>query len=1516
MTPTSPKKPGRVRRALLLALKIFAGLLASVVALAFVAVFVVGRTGAGRRWLVDTLNGALDPSMKGVVAVDGLERFGPGGLAGLNLTVADGRGTLLRVRDVSVDFGLVRLLKGALFTKNERLLAIDRVEAGEIYVDLSADEKGGLRLAGAFEPTEPPKPDAKPSKPVHVVVGAVRAGAIYARGEPSPSFRLDADARGLDASLDLLGSTGKLDLRAVHVVARQLPRAGRAEGDLQGAAAWAEGVDPEGRGSFRGEVGGLPLVAEGRSERSGFVSARAEVPRSDASRWVSIAPELPLVGALGLRARAEGPRDALAFDVEALVDEGALRARGTAGLVGEPKVEAKIELEHLSPRSFLLAAPPLAVDGAGEGRWSFAPGGGGEARVSLSTAGGGGVPVASLEANVEGKGEALSGRARLEAAGAKVEANAAVAPGGGGQIVRGDAKLDAPALASIPLLGLQAGSLRAEARGTFATATRALEAVAHAEARGVVRGADRVGALTVDADVAGDASAPRVGLDARAAGVSVAGYRLGDSVAASGRVLVGEGVSAENARVQLRAGAQVATLSVASVAARGGRVEVRGASLEAGRSRLRADARLEGQSAGVRAECRDLDLAALARFVTPSPVVMGQVSCDVDAELGPGGLRGEGRVAWRKLDVPKVDVFDGELDFAGTGRDVRLSARARSKHLGEITVRDAAFELGPGSALEPAAWQKATGAASLAAKVPLPEALSLFGPAGAPLRATAGRVSLEATVRRADAARLPTLSAEAITEKITLELPDGVVRGVDARLVARFDGEGRGAYVGAELYDRAGTLVRVEGTGEVPARALAGGPLPNDLVFDTPFELSVHVPERRVREMPVAARYARGDERVTMTLAWSGSLRRPALEVRACLADVEPPEGGRGRYSLDVTSTYDGRLARLEARARNARREVADVSARAEVASADLAARGADAPWVANATARFHNAPLSALPPLNGRRWGGRLDGEFVLENLRRDARARGWLVAKNLRLGDAVYESVSVEAGVENGKARALAQVRQRQGGATLEAEVPARWGAEIAPTPDLMAGWRARATARSLRVAILGALAPAAVSDLDGVVDADATFEAKNGGAPTGEARVALRQGRAYVVALGQGFHDIEARAALARDGRVSVEGLSARGTTGRLYGSASGQVTPAGDASITGSLRIPRDEPLPVTFEGEALGEASGEIALRGRVAKAAARTEADVDVRSLYMRLSETSANDLQTLEPDENVRVGIRRRGGNFEPVPLAKPPKAKPAPEQLAAKPNTTRVTVKLGDVMVVRGTEVRVGVGGQIVAQLAEEMSLDGQIKLRPGGYFEVQGRRFRVENGTVTFGGGGEVSDAVIIATASWDAPDGTKVFADFAGPVGSGRLTLRSEPARSTNEIVALLVFGTADSATAFQSNKNQGSGTGGLPVSAGGAIAAKGLNNALYRMTKLDVQARLDTSKGNPRPEVVVPLTPSLSLEVSHVIGMPPPGQSPDRNFVALEWRFHRRWALETMAGDKGRTAVDAFWTYSY
>ena len=52
----------------------------------------------------------------------------------------------------------------------------------------------------------------------------------------------------------------------------------------------------------------------------------------------------------------------------------------------------------------------------------------------------------------------------------------------------------------------------------------------------------------------------------------------------------------------------------------------------------------------------------------------------------------------------------------------------------------------------------------------------------------------------------------------------------------------------------------------------------------------------------------------------------------------------------------------------------------------------------------------------------------------------------------------------------------------------------------------------------------------------------------------------------------------------------------------------------------------------------------------------------------------------------------------------------------------------------------------------------------------------------GTVNFTGQ-PTDNPVVVATAAYDSPDGTKGFADFVGPVKTGKLTLRSEPPHTT-------------------------------------------------------------------------------------------------------------------------------------
>ena len=133
-----------------------------------------------------------------------------------------------------------------------------------------------------------------------------------------------------------------------------------------------------------------------------------------------------------------------------------------------------------------------------------------------------------------------------------------------------------------------------------------------------------------------------------------------------------------------------------------------------------------------------------------------------------------------------------------------------------------------------------------------------------------------------------------------------------------------------------------------------------------------------------------------------------------------------------------------------------------------------------------------------------------------------------------------------------------------------------------------------------------------------------------------------------------------------------------------------------------------------------------------------------------------------------------------------------------------------------------------------------------------DVKGKNFMVENGTVTFVGD-DPSNPEIVVKAGWTAPDGTMVYATFDGPLKTGKVTLSSEPTLPQQEIVQLLLFGTADGK---QAQTPSGSPEDSAIGTAGGE-AAQPLNHALGQLGLGAVTANIDTTQSaNPKPEVEV------------------------------------------------------------
>lgn len=190
-----------------------------------------------------------------------------------------------------------------------------------------------------------------------------------------------------------------------------------------------------------------------------------------------------------------------------------------------------------------------------------------------------------------------------------------------------------------------------------------------------------------------------------------------------------------------------------------------------------------------------------------------------------------------------------------------------------------------------------------------------------------------------------------------------------------------------------------------------------------------------------------------------------------------------------------------------------------------------------------------------------------------------------------------------------------------------------------------------------------------------------------------------------------------------------------------------------------------------------------------------------------------------------------------------------------------------------------------------------------------------FEIDRGQVTFTGG-DPSNPYIQATAHWDSPTKTRVFAEFSGTPTSGKLVLRSEPGLSQDEILSLVLTGTSDGRIGASAPPGQEGDAGVQAVGLAGGVVTEGLNRILSGFTRA-VSTRIDSSDANnPQPQIVVQITKNVAASLGYKLGVPAPGDNPDRAELTIDWRFVNNWSLTAAVGDQGSTALDIEWRYNY
>jgi translocation and assembly module TamB len=910
------------------------------------------------------------------------------------------------------------------------------------------------------------------------------------------------------------------------------------------------------------------------------------------------------------------------------------------------------------------------------------------------------------------------------------------------------------------------------------------------------------------------------------------------------------------------------------------------------------------------------------------------VAFDADLQLARASATGKITLDVSRLSVGTVNGLGAHVELALDNRSLVGKAHADAAGVGTVDINAPKVELAPGGAMSTKSWRNAWGAVDLDAHVDLARVEGLFPPDQLPVDAR-GDVRLQVHLARDDVRDLtPDLRFSVSTDRLDIAaatpksrdidgvivypLPAWHIAGIDFIVQAKMDGTSGLLELSTQAHDGKGELAHLDVNskrfpyGDVFQES---GQLEEHLQA-TPFDVHLVVPERPLGGLPaiLQQRYVNG--RLAGDMKASGTVRMPTVDLTTTIRHGNVKGQGVSKtFDVDLAAHYDGQKGTASVKARTGEQELLDLQAQGEAAVAQIMDADAETPpkWKASAKAHLSSFPLGSINALNDKLVSGQLSGDITLVGLHDDAKADATLAIDALNVGSVAYTSAHLQVKADGQIVDGTLRVDQKDGFAELKTHAKAAWGAAMAPSLDRTQPLDASLSAKNFRIAALLPFVGGALDELDGRLDANTRLAVD----PTAQSAqvsgtLALNQGLVEAAAGGGEFHDITANVKIAPDGTLTLEKLTARGLSGQVQATGSARLQGATLTSAKLVLVIPSRSPIPMSAAGMEVGNVDGRIEVTETSAPGSKSMDVKVEVPQLRVALPEGSSTNAQALGDMDKVRIGSHR--GDARTFALMPLDPVAPVETTTSTGGGSSKLTIEthLGDVEVIRGTELKVDLTGKVNVSPAPASQVTGQIHLKNGGALNVEGKTFIVQDGTVTFVGS-DPSNPEIVVKANYTAPDGTIVIATFDGPLRTGKVTLSSEPILPQSEIVQLLVFGSADGT---QAQTPQASEANSVIGKAGGE-ATQPLNHALSQLGLGAVTANIDTTQSaNPRPEVEVQIARSISVQIAVVLGQPPPGVNPDHTLFTLDWRFLTRWSLASTVGDAGTTIFDVLWQKRY
>jgi len=577
---------------------------------------------------------------------------------------------------------------------------------------------------------------------------------------------------------------------------------------------------------------------------------------------------------------------------------------------------------------------------------------------------------------------------------------------------------------------------------------------------------------------------------------------------------------------------------------------------------------------------------------------------------------------------------------------------------------------------------------------------------------------------------------------------------------------------------------------------------------------------------------------------------------------------------------------------------------------------GSDDRWQGSLRVGLRGLPLAAIPTFERTGLSGELSGKLSVQHLgvaprvRADARLDG-LALRGQPLVRRARVRLASGTGADAQTVTLFAEAEPAAGGrATLTGYGTLDWRHGLVPEADVDAPAALLFTAKAFRLRALQPLAGAAVSKLDGQLDGAVRVTHKEllGRDASIDLDLTVRDGVVRLPVVGQELHDIRAHLSsspnLIRVDDIRVAAGSGHGRGWLLVRHDDLQLR-----DITGSFAVPTDAPMPLMLEGVALGTASG--TLIGSLQRRDDELALGLTAAGLRIHLPPSASRRVQPLRdhPDVHTSAALGPQTDD-----------ATTPPE------HRLQLTVALADAEIA-GPSIQVAFAtapGQAIR--AADGAVSGEIALG-SGHFDLLGKVFEIDRGLVRLRRQ-EPSNPYVTLTAHYNAPDGSVIYCDFAGPLKPltrDKIHFRSQPPRPERELLAELLFGGAgaDSGSAEL-------GAGGRATGLGRGLAAAQLNGALAEAAP-GLSTGMSSSEGAVRTSVSYQLNDQLSAQAtyersqaSQATDTPAEGSAPSKpetttnTHFSFDWRFAPHWLLRGSfgVGDEPSSGLDLLFQHRY